>query len=260
MTYSLQDLQAMIPIYLNGSLPESEARAFEEGLKHHPVLQKELKAFSEIQESYAEIEDNMPLDSGALFARIRHGIRSESQQVVKGRRDGIISLLSRLAKNAYHTPALSWSIAGLQFAALLALFFIMPQQLLFKTYTSTSPPAKDRVRINVVFFQGAKEIEIRTLLQELGAVIIDGPNTEGLYVLQIQATRDIDQLLQKLNRSPVVRLAEKSLSQLGRHGPFLQAFHDRLNKISIWPAFSAIESGGRALQSPPCIDEPEYGC
>ena len=124
MTYSFEDLKAMIPIYLNGRLTESESRAFESGLKRHPGLEKELKAFSEIQESYAAVEESPPLDSDALFKRIQHGIRSDSVQAGEYSREGVVAQASRFIKKVYRRPALSWSIAGLQFAALLALFFI----------------------------------------------------------------------------------------------------------------------------------------
>jgi hypothetical protein len=246
MTYSLEDLKAMIPIYLNGRLSPPEAEAFEEGLRLHPALERELMEFSEIQESYAVIEDNMPLDSDALFGRIRHGIRSESRQISQRRRNGIFARLLQLAKDAYRTPALSWSLAGLQFAALLALIVFVPKQVLFKTYTSTSPTDKNRVRINVVFVQEAREIQIRTLLQELGATIISGPNANGLYVLDVQATTDIDVLIEKLNQSPIVRLAERSLSRLDRQRPSRQAFNDRLKQFR--PAISMTGVGIRPAE------------
>ena len=243
MTYSLEELKAMVPIYLNGRLSESEARAFESELKRHPELENELKAFTDIQESYAAIEDYPALNSDALFNRIQNGIRKESQQAGEHRREGVIALLSRLFKNVYHRPALSWSIAGLQFAALLVLFFVIPRQTLFNTYSSTSPPAKGRVRINVVFAQEAREVEIRALLQELGASIIDGPSPEGLYVLEIQKTGDMNEVLEKLKQSPIVRLAEKSLSQLDRRRSFAQTFREHPKQTRIWPVCSGADPG-----------------
>lgn len=228
MKYSLDELNAMIPIYLNGSLPEPEAKALEEALRRHPELESELMEFSEIRESYAGIEDNLPIDSDAVFSRIRHGIRSESRQVSETSGDGPAAQLLRFVKRLYHTPSLSWSMAGLQFAALLVLFFLVPQQSLFDTYSSTSTTDTDKVRLNVVFIEEAKEIEIRTLLQKLDAAIVSGPSAAGLYVLAVDKTADIDTLLRQLDASPIVRLAKKSLSLLERQHPPQRAPGDRL--------------------------------
>lgn len=235
MKYSLDELKAMIPIYLNGSLPESEVKALEEGLRRHPELETELMEFSEIQKSYAGIEDDLPMDSDAMFSRIRDGIRSESRQASETLNDGPAAQLLRFVKRIYHAPALSWSMAGLQFAALLAVFFLVPQQGLFKTYSSPSPTDTDKVRLNVVFIEEAKEIEIRALLQKLDAAIVNGPSAQGLYVLAVDKTADMDALLRELDASPIVRLAQKTLSLLERRHPPQHALGDRLEKSEARP-------------------------
>lgn len=230
MKYSIEELKAMIPIYLNGSLPEPEVEALEEALRRHPELETELMEFSEIQDSYAGIEDSLPIDSDAVFARVRDGIRSESRHTAETLSDGPAAHLLRFVKRIYHTPALSWSMAGLQFAALLVLFFLVPQQALFKTYSSPSSTDTDKVRLNVVFIEEAKEVEIRTLLRKLDAAIVSGPSAEGLYVLAVDKTADIDALLRQLDASPIVRLAQKTLSLLERRHPPQPAPGDRLEK------------------------------
>ncbi len=235
MKYSLDELKAMIPIYLNGSLPESEVKALEEALRRHPELEAELMEFSEIQDGYAGIGDNLPIDSDAVFSRIRDGIRSKSRHASQTLSDGPVAQLLRFVKHIYHTPALSWSVAGLQFAALLVLFFLVPQQTFFKTYSSTSPTATDTVRLNVVFYEETKEIEIRTLLRKLNAAIVSGPSAEGLYVLAVDKTADIEALLRELDASPIVRLAQKTLSLLERQHPPRLAPGARLKESEAGP-------------------------
>ncbi|MGD9365524.1 MAG: hypothetical protein PVH87_07500 [Desulfobacteraceae bacterium] len=233
MKYSLDELKAMIPVYLNGSLPEPEAKALEEALRRHPELESELMEFAEIQESYAGIEDKLPIDSDAVFSRVRDGIRSESRQASETLSDGPAARLLRFVKQIYHTPALSWSMAGLQFAALLALFFLVPQQAFFTTYSSPSSTETDKVHLNVVFIEEAREIEIRTLLRKLDAAIVSGPSDAGLYVLAVDKTADIDALLRQLDASPIVRLAKKTLGLLERQHPPQQAPGDRLKNSKV---------------------------
>jgi hypothetical protein len=236
MKYSLDELKAMIPIYLNGGLSEPEVEVLEEALRRYPELETELIEFSEIKKSYAGIEDNLQIESDALFARVRDGIDSESRHASETLRTGPAAQLLRFVKQIYHTPALSWSMAGLQFAALLVLFFMVPQQALFKTYSSPSTTDTDRTRLNVVFMEEAKEIEIRTLLQKLGAAIVSGPNAQGLYVLAVDKTADMDALLRELNASPIVRLAQKTLSLPERQHLLQQALGDRLKIPEARPA------------------------
>ncbi len=220
MTYSLDELKGMIPIYLNGRLTASETAAFEAGLRQHPELEAELKDFSAIKESYDVLEDPPEIDSEALFARIQKGIHGDAKPVTDHREEGPFRHLMSFLRRIYHTPSLSWSMAGLQFAALLLVFLVIPRHDVFKTYSSTATSDTDKVYLNVVFDKEAKEIEIRTLLQKLGAGITSGPSAEGLYVLAGEKTADIDALLKALKASPIVRLAEKKMSRLERKREF----------------------------------------
>lgn len=225
MTYNLDELKGMIPIYLNGRLTDSETEAFKAGLRRHPELEAELKDFAEIKESYDVIADPPAINSDALFARIQKGIHGETRHAPEPREEGLLAQFHKFFKRIYHMPSLSWSMAGLQFAALLLVFFLVPQQAPFRTYSAPSATDTDKVHLNVVFNEAAKEIEIRTLLQKLEAAIVSGPSAEGLYVLAVEKTADLDELLRELNASPIVRLAQKALSRLDRQWP-QQALHD----------------------------------
>ena len=172
-----------------------------------------------------------------MFSRIRDGIGSESRHASETLSDGPAAQLLRFVKRIYHTPALSWSMAGLQFAALLALFFLLPQQAHFKTYSSTSSTETDKVHLNVIFNDEAKEIEIRTLLQKLDAAIVSGPSAEGLYVLAVDKTADMDALLRELDASPIVRLARKTLSLLELEHPPQPVRAGRLKNSEARPLF-----------------------
>jgi hypothetical protein len=238
MTYSIEELRTMIPVYVNGSLSEPETRAFEEELQRHPELEVELKAFTDIRESYAGIEDRLAVDSEALFARVRNSIRHDTPAVSEKVNGGAVARIVQLVKGIYRTPGLSWSLAGLQFAALLFIFILVPRQTPFETYSSPSPTDFDTVHINVVFNKDAKEIEIRSLLQELGATIIGGPSAEGLYVLAVKKTSDSDSRLRQLQASPIVRLARKVLSRLDRRRIGRPTVCCRLKNIRSEPALA----------------------
>ena len=215
MTYNLDQLKEMVPIYLNGRLSNKERAAFDEGLERFAELKKELAEFSEIRQSYARVEQNTALDSDALFARIQDNIQKKEAHLPEQQSNAWFQRLQQKLRDWYHAPALSWSLAGAQFAALLVVIMLVPQKGLFQTYTAP-PTQKDGIRINVVFNEEAQEVEIRKLLQQVGAIIVDGPTSTGLYVLKADASADVKAIIQKLVDSKIVRIAEKSLSYLER--------------------------------------------
>lgn len=216
MTYNLDQLKEMVPIYLNGRLSDKERVAFDDGLERFAELKKELAEFSDIQQSYAQVEQKTTLDSDALFARIQDNIQKQEVLAPKQQSVTWFQQLQQKLRDWYHAPALSWSLAGAQFAALLVVLMVVPHKgQQFQTYTAP-PTQKDGIHINAVFNEGATEIEIRTLLQQVGATIVDGPTSMGLYVLQFDASADVNVLIQQLIDSKIVRIAEKTLSGLER--------------------------------------------
>jgi len=231
MTSNIEEFKAMIPVYLNGRLSQAETEAFEDALESYPELKQELKEFSVIQQSYDTLEEKISVDSEAIFSRIRHNIQSETQ---KQRRPslGIGEFLERVRQvmgNLFHSPGVSWSVAAVQFAVIIALVVFIPKENIFKTYTSTSVTGEPRARINVVFNEDALEAQIRGLLQETGTIIVDGPYASGLYVLEITNDGDVDAVISKLIKSEIVRLAEKSLSHLSEPCSAGAIAHIRMN-------------------------------
>jgi hypothetical protein len=231
MTFSLEEFTAMIPVYLNGRLSQADAEAFEDALERYPELKQELKEFSAIKQSYDTLEEKISVDSEALFSRIHHNIQSEKQKQ-RTPSLGIGEFLERVRQvvgNLFHSPGVSWSIAAVQFAAIIALVVFIPKENIFKTYTSTSVTGEPRARINVVFKEDALEAQIRGLLQETGTSIVDGPYASGLYVLEITNDGDLDAVISKLNESEIVRLAEKSLSHFSEPRSSRAIAHKRMN-------------------------------
>lgn len=231
MTSSLEEFKSMIPVYLNGRLSQAETKAFEDALEKYPELKQELKEFSVIQQSYDTLAEKISVDSEAIFSRIRRNIQSEKQKQRTPSFGGgeFLERVRERVGNLFHSPRLSWSVAAVQFAVIIALVVIVPKENIFKTYTSTSVTGKSRVRINVVFNEDAREAQIRGLLQETGTIIVDGPFASGLYVLEITNDSHVDAVISELIKSEIVRLAEKSLSHLSEPCSPSAMAHIRIN-------------------------------
>ena len=78
MTYDANTIKEMIPLYLNGRLPEEEKDVFLQGLEEYPDLAAEMADFQEIDAVYQDLENSVPFpDQGALFKRILDNIDQE---------------------------------------------------------------------------------------------------------------------------------------------------------------------------------------
>jgi hypothetical protein len=72
-------------------------------------------------------------------------------------------------------------------------------------------PAIPLIKFQIEFVETAREFEIRSLVQELGGQIVNGPTSENLYTLTFvqKGTNSSDSILSTLNtRSDLVRTAK----------------------------------------------------
>ncbi len=79
MISSILQLREMIPLYVNGSLPDEQVIEFEKGLQKHPELQQELDEFSAINATLDDVD--MPDDEqfAELFKQIDSNINQQAQ-------------------------------------------------------------------------------------------------------------------------------------------------------------------------------------
>lgn len=71
--------------------------------------------------------------------------------------------------------------------------------------------APEGARLRLVFDQGLREHELRSLLHGLGGVIVAGPNTVGAYTVRLGDVVDDElhpELLRELRQNPAILLAE----------------------------------------------------
>ena len=104
-------------------------------------------------------------------------------------------------------PRLAWGVAVAQMLIIVALLVASPSGVRYKTLTSTGTQAPAAGHINVVFLPDTPEHTIRSKLIELGAVIVDGPTSEGLYRLRVDNVDSANRISDQLKQSNIVRFA-----------------------------------------------------
>jgi hypothetical protein len=210
MTYSLEELKGLVPLYLNDRLSEKERKEFEAGLSQYPELKLELKEFSEIKEIYKEIEKDVPLPSDALYQRVLKNIQPQIRLSLVPGKKSYLEKIQDFLKWFFNSPRLSWGIVAVQLAIILLLLATLPREDGFRTLTSRQPLPGEGTKINVIFVQEAKEKEIRKVLGKIGATIVLGPSVEGLYIIEVQDNQDVERALKSLKKTGIVKFAEKA--------------------------------------------------
>lgn len=217
MIYDVEALKEMIPLYLNGQLSDEEQKAVAQGLKDHPELAAEVAEYEAIQASYPDLEAETPFPrQDILFGRIMDKIDSEEatpvgdQAAAREVKSGWREKLADFFYTTFRSPKVAWSVVVFQIVLLVALLAGMPQRGTFQTLTAPDHLPDGRITLNVVFDGNAREKDIRAVMLEAGATIVDGPSAEGRYIVAIGADRSPEAVAETLLRSGIV-------SFVGRH-------------------------------------------
>lgn len=214
----------LLPWHVNGSLDAEESASVETHLKACLVCRRELRSLQDL-------------------GRAVHGANGTELAV----EEGLSEVLARIdALEPPGGPALGWSARAyaalrgwghqhlrtapavrLTLAAqlvvvlsLLGLLIWTPPpapQPAFVTLSSPQPgTAPERARVRLAFADGTSEEALRGLLRELGARIVDGPDAEARYTVELPlppaAAVSGSPLLQRLGADPRVASIEAELA------------------------------------------------
>lgn len=216
----------LLPFYLNGTLSDEECREVETHLKDCEDCKQELETMKGLHKEVKSYYANLPPPSPNVFNRVRAQIEQE---------------IAAEASKPTHTerPPVSFfekfqdvlhSIFSTQWAPALAMTLILGQAGLLMwsltsrhpgTHTPTMGPVIERAippatiqeetsHIEIAFQEQTTDKEIRQILNNLHAHIVDGPTREGRYTIEIPAKREtrLQELLQELSQHPAIRTAK----------------------------------------------------
>lgn len=210
MTSDGEYWKSLVPLYVNGRLPEAERRDFEEALVREPGLNQELKDYEAIQRGYCLLEDHVPAPPAYLYHRIRERIMADGPAAFsaegRARGTGLLDFFRGLLA----APRLAWAVAGVQVVIIAALLTFYPRTGKYETLSGGNPAAVAGTRINVIFKTDSREREIRELLGRVGGTIVNGPSAEGLYAVTVRDPQNLEGALQQIKSSTAVRFAEKA--------------------------------------------------
>lgn len=175
---------------------------------NHEAANPSDKFEDEIRYSYNDLSDKLPLPPSNAFSRIMDKIETQEKRQRSSVRQPVFSKIFEFINNQIITPKVGWAVAGVQFAVIMFLFFSPPATDInnFQTLSIHTQPGKT-VEINIVFKEDAMQKDIRQLLHNSYATIVNGPTENGLYVLKVKQGYDLAIRLQAIENSKIVKFA-----------------------------------------------------
>ncbi len=193
----LQQLKYLIPLYVKGTLSDSEREMLEEAFHKYPELKLEVEEWNKINNTYEEIRTVLPETSDLIYSKI-------VARIVKPRK---VSLFEKFMPS----KRLSFALIAAQLLVITSLgFYIMNSEKEYTTLSVTTEGEDKLEKLNVVFDENASEGAIRKLLLRINGKIVDGPSNSGLYIIEMTDKNDAEDVLITLKRERIVILAEKA--------------------------------------------------
>ncbi len=224
-----QEAQELLPWFVNGTLSEDESRAVQAFIDTGEIKTSEIDELALFAETICEQDSHEP----AYDPKILQNAMAQLDDVVQETADEPLlvreslqqkpekpSLLQRLidAMQWQQTPTLARAALGAQFAAVLALavFVAMPldraddgQPGSYQVVAGAAPAAD----FTIAFASGTSEMALRELLVSLDALIVDGPNSLGMYHIAITEESNLADIQQKLQNSALTTYVQPAAQQ-----------------------------------------------
>ncbi len=196
MTLNLDEIKKLIPFYLNKTLSEEEREAVEEALKKHPEIESEIREYSVLKEVLES--EPAPEPPGYVYDRIHKSLK---------KRGSFFQGLREIIESLYNSRTFSWGVVAVQ-AVLILFLFWHPVSPTYKTLTSQT--SHEGIYINVVFKDDIREKTMRTLINRIGGTIVEGPSEEGLYIIRLSKSNEVENAIETLKNSGKVKFVAKA--------------------------------------------------
>jgi len=187
-------VQLLIPWYVNGSLDEPDMMQVTSHLERCPACAEDVRSSLAQTRTLNQAADAIPI---ALSAASRH----------------FAELRSRLPTGtaARHTthrsrPRSARIAVTAALAALVATTLLWQGSRTYETLTTTS--ASQGVVLQVIFYPETTEADVREVLLGLDGGLVGKPSPGGLYRFALHSADAAERALGRLRASPAVRWAE----------------------------------------------------
>lgn len=214
----------LLPAFTNGTLDSEEQQILARHLAHCSQCYQELRSISGIRETMCADDGMLRPNTEVSFGKLMGMIESEKHRQVP--------LLQRIQQwLAEQWYAMAFSFRGavalqLLFVALLSLAWLDADEKINTGYYTLSDPepvnsaagAETVITTGVIFDGNTPIVAIQDALAEVDAKIVSGPNTMGMYRINVATSiEETQDWIKRLRESRKAVFAEITDTQHTRH-------------------------------------------
>jgi anti-sigma factor RsiW len=179
---------ALLPWYLNGTLREDERRQVEQHLLSCAACRAELNELTQLNAQLQEVYRAQPDAS----TQIQRAVLAQVKLEVSGKQPKSVSGPQRLKAlddwfRSLFVPRWAPALAVTLLVAQLGLLLWSMGRLTPSDQVMTRGLGSPTVRLRLVFQETAPERQIRSLVQGMHGRIVDGPTSDGAYIMELPA-------------------------------------------------------------------------
>lgn len=217
-----QEIQLLLPWYLNQSLEQDEQRQVETHVAHCLLCRHELVSLGKLAKAVTFASD-LDLASEASLAGLHAKLQARTagrfpaappiKPSLIGRFGNYASQRSRLTRLSSH-PGTRFAVAASLFLTVITLtvgFVQSPAPADYYTLSAEKPELPAGANLRVVFSKTLPDSDIDTMLAPIHGQRIDGPNNVGAFTVRIKPysdNQDLQNALTYLRSRQDVVLAE----------------------------------------------------
>ena len=222
--FSKNDIELLIPWYLNETLEEEEKRKVEKYLEQNPASKDEIIVFNLIKSAVTKTDSIISEEISSKFMKMEESIMerisstSKVKIAPKAKEDKSLDTLSNFLEFRFQpmNPLPLAALLLIQFAIIIGLatklYIEKPDK--YTTLSGTESGETIVPKIMIAFNENATEKQIRDTILDINAKIISGPNTSGIYILGIRDHKNkttVENILKKLRtKKEIIKLAEEA--------------------------------------------------
>jgi len=201
-----QNVQELLPWFLNGTLQGEEAATVEEHLRGCPGCREELECLRVMQSEYLESEMAPEAQAAAALAKLRPRMDEALPTKQPPRR-----ATGRAATLTAPFPVWFKLAMAAQFALVFGLGWAVLQPdragLAYHTLSAGGAPERAIGSLVVVFDPAAQQRDVARILRGSGGRVVDGPTASNGYVVAVP-DGGLSAALTRLRAEPAVVLAK----------------------------------------------------
>lgn len=218
-----KDINLILPWYLNGTLKPEELAKVENHISICSECKSEIERLRLIQLSIIESSEAITVPEKQMEDDIMRRIDLYESSIKSPADFSLWAKVNQLIES-FHIPNFSPALAMTLVVIQLAVIGILSGKLYTQDQKITTLSGNNSTikyggpRFIVVFNSSASEGEIRKLLTQFNAKIIDGPKANRFYILQLEekpeAEITTEKILEELkNKTDVIEFVEPAFSQ-----------------------------------------------